>query len=259
MKLSIYLPVILVWSLSVPLSAAEALNLKQETPRINYSLGYQIGGDFKRQGVEMDAEAVVQGIRDALSGAEPKMTPAEMSATLTELKRKVVTNQRQRNVERELDYIKEGKEFLEQNARKDGVVTTDSGLQYKVIKQGSGKSPGPEDQVTVHYRGTMIDGKPFDSSYKRNKPATFRVNGVIKGWSEGLQLMKEGGKSQFFIPQNLAYGKRGPLAHRTLIFEVELLKVENPPAEGATNKAPVQDQDKAQDKAPAQDKAKSGE
>ena len=143
MKLSIYLPVILVWSLSVPLSAAEALNLEEETPRINYSLGYQIGGDFKRQGVEMDAEAVVQGIRDALSGAEPKMTPAEMSATLTELKRKVVANQRQRNVERELDYIKEGKEFLEQNARKEGVVTTESGLQYKVIKRGQRQEPGP--------------------------------------------------------------------------------------------------------------------
>ena len=102
----------------------------------------------------------------------------------------------------------------------------------------------------------MIDGKPFDSSYKKNKPATFRVNGVIKGWSEGLQLMKEGGKSQFFIPQNLAYGKRGPLAHRTLIFEVELLKVENPPRKGRRTK-PRHDQDKAQDKAKEQDKAKA--
>jgi len=255
MKLSICLPGVVLCLLTSPLLAADALNFEDETTRINYSLGHQIGGDFKRQGVEMNAEAVVQGIRDALSGAESKMTPAEMSATLTELKRKVVANQRQRNVERELDYIKEGKEFLEQNARKEGVITTDSGLQYKVIKQGTGKSPGPEDQVTVHYKGTMVDGKPFDSSYKKNKPATFRVNGVIKGWSEGLQLMKEGGKSQLFMPQNLAYGKRGPLAHRTLIFEVELLKVENPPLEGPQDKAKAPD--KTQDKAKEQDKAKA--
>jgi FKBP-type peptidyl-prolyl cis-trans isomerase FklB len=221
---------------SAPLTATEALDFEDETTRINYSLGHQIGGDFKRQGVEMNAEAVIQGIRDALEGAEPKMTPAEMNTTLTELKRKVVASQRQRNVEKELEYIKEGEAFMQQNAGKPGVVTTDSGLQYKVIKQGSGKSPGPQDQVTVHYRGTFIDGKPFDSSYKKNKPATFRVNGVIKGWTEGLQLMKEGGKSQFFIPQNLAYGKRGPLAHRTLIFEVELLKVETPLAEGKQEK-----------------------
>ena len=257
MKLSLYLPAAVLCVLTLPLSAAEALNFDDETTRINYSLGHQIGGDFKRQGVEMNAEAVVLGIRDALSGAEPKMTPAEMNATLTELKRKVVATQRQRNVERELDYIKEGEAFLQQNAKKEGVITTDSGLQYKVIKEGSGKSPGPEDQVTVHYRGTFIDGKPFDSSYKKNKPATFRVNGVIKGWSEGLQLMKEGGKSQFFIPQNLAYGKRGPLAHRALIFEVELLKVEKPPMEGVQHKA--KEPDKTQGNAKTQDKEKAGQ
>jgi FKBP-type peptidyl-prolyl cis-trans isomerase FklB len=245
MKLSIYLPVFLVWSLLAPLSAAEPLKLEEETPRINYSLGYQIGGDFKRQGVEMDAEAVVQGIRDALSGAEPQMTPAEMNATLMGLKRRVVADQRKHNVERELDLIKEGEAFMQANAKKEGVITTDSGLQYKVIEAGTGKSPGPEDQVTVHYKGTMIDGKPFDSSYKKNKPATFKVNGVIKGWSEGLQLMKEGGKSQLFIPQKLAYGKRGPLAHRTLIFEVELIAVEEP------EQPPTADKEKAPDEAKA--------
>ena len=227
MKLSIYLPAVLLCSLSASLPAAEALDLENETSRINYSLGFQIGGDFKRQGVEMDADAVVQGIRDALSGAEPQMTPAEMSATLTELKRKVVAEQRKRGVENELKFLKEGEAFMQENAGKEGVVTTESGLQYKVIEAGSGKSPGPQDQVTVHYRGTLIDGTPFDSSYKRNKPATFKLNGVIKGWSEGLQLMREGGKSQLFIPQNLAYGSRGPLGHRTLIFEVELLEIKS--------------------------------
>jgi FKBP-type peptidyl-prolyl cis-trans isomerase FklB len=233
MKLPISLPAVLFCSLSLPLSAAEALNLENETTRTNYSLGYQIGGDFKRQGVEMDAEAIVQGISDALSGAQPQMSPAEMNTTLMELKRKVVAEQRQRGKEKELEYLAEGKAFMEENAKKEDVVTTESGLQYKVITEGTGRSPGPEDQVTVHYRGTQIDGTPFDSSYKRNKPATFRLNGVIKGWSEGLQLMQEGGKSQLFIPQNLAYGSRGPLAHRTLIFEVELISVDTPEASPA--------------------------
>ena len=232
MKFSIYLPAVLYFALLGPLSAAEKLDFEEETVRINYSLGHQIGGDFKRQGVEKDAEAVVQGIRDALEGNEPQMAPAEMRTTLTELKRKVVAEQRKRNVERELDMLKEGEEFLEQNAKQEGVITTESGLQYKVIEVGKGKSPGPQDQVTVHYKGTFIDGKTFDSSYKKNKPATFRLNGVIKGWSEGLQLMKEGGKSRLFIPQNLAYGGRGPLAHRTLIFDVELISVETPKPEG---------------------------
>mgnify|MGYP001828982474 CR=1 FL=1 len=210
-----------------------ALDLSDETARVNYSVGYQIGGDFKRQGIEMDAAAVVQGIGDALSDAEPKMTEEEMRQTLVELKQKVVAEQRKRSIERELDLLAEGEAFLKENAGKEGVVTTDSGLQYKIIEEGTGKSPGPQDQVTVHYRGTLIDGKEFDSSHKRGEPATFRLDGVIKGWSEGLQLMKEGGKAQFFIPPNLAYGDRGPLGHRTLIFDVELISV-GEPAEEAT-------------------------
>jgi FKBP-type peptidyl-prolyl cis-trans isomerase FklB len=249
MKFSIFLPAVVLSVLSASLSADEALNLDNETARINYSLGYQIGGDFKRQDVDMDAEAVVQGISDALTGAKPKMSQAEMTTTLMELKRKVVAQQQKRGVENELKYLAEGKEFMEENAKKEGVITTESGLQYKVIEPGSGKSPGPQDQVTVHYRGSFIDGKEFDSSFKKKKPATFAVNRVIKGWSEGLQLMKQGGKSQLYIPQNLAYGSRGPLAHRTLIFEVELLAVEEP--KPATTEAPKQQS--------AQDKAKAGE
>jgi FKBP-type peptidyl-prolyl cis-trans isomerase len=214
-------------------AADDALNFEDETTRINYSLGYQIGGDFKRQGVEMDADAVVQGIADALAGAEPKMSAADMRQTLTDLKQKVVAEQRKRSAERELDLLAEGEAFLKENAGKAGVVTTDSGLQYQIIEEGTGKSPGPQDQVTVHYTGTLIDGKQFDSSHKRGEPATFRLDGVIKGWSEGLQLMKEGGKARLFIPENLAYGDRGPLGHRTLIFDVELISV-GEPAEQAT-------------------------
>ena len=218
--------------------ADEPLNLSGETARISYSLGYQIGGDFKRQSIAMDAGAVVQGIQDAASGAEPKIPAEEMKTTLMELKQKLVEEQKKRSVEQELAQEAEGKKFMEENAKKEGVVTTESGLQYKVIEEGKGKSPGPEDQVTVHYRGTLVDGKEFDSSQKRGKPASFKLNAVIKGWGEGLQLMKEGGKAQLFIPPNLGYGNRGPLAHRTLIFDVELISV------GETEQAPPQSEEK---------------
>jgi len=215
--------------LASSVNAAEPLKLDNDNARINYSLGHQIGGDFKRQGIEMNAEAVIKGIEDALSGAEPLMSPQEMHATLTKLKRKVVaderTNLRRNRREAELQYLAEGKKFIEENAVKPGVKTTASGLQYKIIEAGKGKAPGPTDQVTVNYRGTQINGNEFDSSYKRGEPATFPLNGVIKGWTEGLQLIKEGGKIQLFIPPELAYAGRGPMAHRTLIFDVEVITV----------------------------------
>lgn len=228
MKSLFNVPVVLICALSAPAIAAEQLDFDNETTRINYSLGYQIGGDFLRQGVEMDAEAVVQGINDALTGAKPQMTPAKMNATLVELKKKVVAEQNKRRKQTEFARLEEGKQYMEENGKKEGVITTDSGLQYSVVKAGTGRSPGPQDAVTVHYRGTLIDGKEFDSSYKKGEPATFKLNSVIKGWSEGLQLMKEGGKSQFVIPSNLAYGDRGPLGNYTLLFDVELIAVGEP-------------------------------
>ena len=139
--------------------------------------------------------------------------------------KKIVAAQRAKKAETELQRVAEGKKFMEENATKEGIVTTESGLQYRIVEEGTGKAPEPTDQVTVHYRGTLIDGKEFDSSQKRGKPATFKLNGVVKGWSEGLQLMKEGGKAQLFIPSKLAYGDRGPLGHRALIFDVELISV----------------------------------
>ena len=223
--------------LASSINAAEPLKLDDDTARINYSLGYQIGGDFKRQGVEMNAEAVIKGIKDALSGTEPMMSPQKMHATLTTLKRKVVADERTQlrkgRAEMELQYLAEGKNFLEENAAKPGVKTTASGLQYRIIETGKGKTPGPADQVTVNYRGTQINGNEFDSSYKRDEPTTFPLNGVIKGWTEGLQLIKEGGKIQLFIPPELAYAGRGPMAHRTLIFDVELISVGNDKQSGS--------------------------
>ena len=209
--------------------AGEAPGILDENDRISYSLGYQIGGDFKRQGTDLKSDLVVQGIQDALKGDKPRMAPEEMKKTLVELKRKVTaTQQEERKMSAEKSRA-EGETFLAENAKKEGVVTLPSGLQYKILKEGTGASPQATDNVTVHYRGTLIDGTEFDSSHKRNQPAIFRVNGVIRGWTEALQMMKPGAKWQLFIPAKLAYGERGTGSaippNSGLIFEVELLKV----------------------------------
>jgi FKBP-type peptidyl-prolyl cis-trans isomerase FklB len=209
--------------------AGEAPGILDENDRISYSLGYQIGGDFKRQGTDLKSDLVVQGIQDALKGDKPRMAPEEMKKTLVELKRKVTaTQQEERKMVAEKSRA-EGETFLAENAKKEGVVTLPSGLEYKILKEGTGASPQATDNVTVHYRGTLIDGTEFDSSHKRTQPAIFRVNGVIRGWTEALQMMKPGAKWQLFIPAKLAYGERGTGSaippNSALIFEVELLKV----------------------------------
>jgi len=224
-------------ALAVPVglvAAAESLNLEDETARIGYSLGYQIGGDFKRQGIEANATAISRGIEDALAGTDPIMKEEDIQTTLTELKRKLAAAQKEKAAEQAREITEAGKKFLEENAKQPGVVTTESGLQYQIVEAGSGKTPSPTDQVSVHYRGTLVDGKEFDSSYKRGKPTSFQLDGVVQGWTEGLQFIKEGGKIKLFIPPELAYRDRGPLANRTLIFDVELISVGETakPAEG---------------------------
>ena len=210
--------------------AEENPEIVDETDRVNYSLGYQIGGDFKRQGVELSPELVVKGIQDALSGIEPMMTPAEMNRTLVDLKRKIVADEQAAQKKASDENLAAGRAFLEENSKKEGVKTLPSGLQYRVIKEGTGAIPSATDTVTVHYRGTLIDGTEFDSSYSREEPATFQANRVIDGWKEALQLMKAGGKWQLFIPAELAYGARSVgdkiKSNSTLIFEVELLSVQ---------------------------------
>jgi len=211
--------------------AEEPLELEDENARINYSVGYQVGGDFKRQGREIDLDILVRGVADAIVGVEPLMTPREMRKELTELQKKVMAARKARAEEAAAGQREAGKAFLEANKAKDGVQVTESGLQYKIIESGTGKQPRPTDTVTVNYRGTRIDGTEFDSSYKRGKPAQFRLDRVIKGWTEGLQLVKEGGKAQLVVPSDLAYGQRGRLANQVLIFDVELIAVGGPETE----------------------------
>ena len=206
--------------------AEEKPDLNKEKDRVSYSIGFQIGGDFRQQGRDIDPDALLKGIEDALSAAEPQLSPAEMKSTLLEMKKKIEADQRQQKQAAVEQYRGEGREFLAENAKKDGVIVLPSGLQYKVITEGTGKTPTANDTVTVHYRGTLIDGREFYNSRRgKEAPETFHVGAVVKGMSEALQLMKEGAKWQLFVPADLAYGERGPVGERVVIFDVELISV----------------------------------
>lgn len=215
--------------MSGTVSAAEKKALKTQKEKASYAIGLDVGNSLKKSNIDIDTASLNKGIKDALTGGKQLMTEQEVKDTIMTLQKDMQAKQQaQAKVAGEKNK-KEGEEFLAQNKKKDGVVTLPSGLQYKVLKSGTGKSPKATDSVTVHYRGTLIDGTEFDSSYKRNQAATFPVNGVIAGWVEALQLMKEGDKWQLFIPSNLAYGERGaPSAigpNAVLIFEIELMSV----------------------------------
>ena len=204
--------------------------LKDENSKLNYSVGYQIGSDFKQQNFEIRTEAVLKGIQDALSENKALMTKEEMRKTMADLGQKVADLKKKKR-EQVSSFQQNNKKFLTDNANKPGVITTDSGLQYRIIEQGSkGQHAKLNGKVLVHYRGRLIDGTEFDSSYKRNKPASFRVNQVIKGWTEALQLMQRGSSWQLVIPANLAYGERGAGTsippNSTLIFDVELISIQ---------------------------------
>ncbi len=210
---------------------------KTDKEKLSYALGMDLGKQFRTQSVEVDPDLFRQGLGDALSGGKTLLTEEEVRAIIAGLQEKfqqkqtAMQNQKMLAMKQQSEKNhKDGEAFLVQNKAKEGVVVLPSGLQYKVLKAGDGKKPGLEDKVVCHYRGTLIDGTEFDSSYKRNQPATFPVKGVIKGWTEALQLMPAGSKWQLFIPASLAYGERGAGAvigpNATLIFEVELLSIQ---------------------------------
>jgi FKBP-type peptidyl-prolyl cis-trans isomerase FklB len=223
--------------LALPLFAQDkSAPLKDQKDKVSYSIGLNVGFNLSKQKIAVNTDALSAGIKDALAG-KPQMTEAEVKETMSAFEKDMMEKQKAEGEKNAADGVK----FLEDNKKKDGVKSTASGLQYKSLKEGTGVQPKATDTVTVNYRGTLTDGTEFDSSYKRNEPATFPLNGVIKGWTEGLQLMKKGSKYQFFIPAALAYGERSPGAgippNSTLIFEVELLEVK-PGAEAAASPAP---------------------
>jgi FKBP-type peptidyl-prolyl cis-trans isomerase FklB len=226
LKLVVFLAILLLAS---QVYAQDQATLKSPKEKLSYSIGVDIGNTLKRQQIDADAALLGQGIKDAMSGGKLLLSEQEIRDTMQNFQKDMVAKQTERMKKLAEENKKAGDAFLAENKKKAGVVTLPSGLQYKVIKDGAGKSPKPSDTVTVNYRGTLLDGSEFDSSYKRGEPATFQVNGVIAGWTEALQKMKPGAKWQLFIPSNLAYGERGAGGmigpNATLTFEVELISV----------------------------------
>lgn len=204
--------------------------MKSQKEKMSYVIGFDIGknmlADFKQRGFDLDNVLLLKGLTDALNEKESALSQEETQSATQVFQQEMMEKQN----EESFAARKAGEDFLALNALKEGVTVTASGLQYKILVEGTGKSPAPTNTVVVHYRGKLIDGTVFDESYTRGEPATFQLNQVIKGWTEGLQLLKEGGKAELFIPAELGYGDRGagqvipPGA--ALIFEVELIKVQ---------------------------------
>lgn len=193
---------------------------------LGYSYGYQYADALMREGLPLDLEAVLAGVEARLRGEEPRISLQQMRRLIINARRESKARERAEKDQALQGRRDAGAAFLKENSDKPGVVTLPSGLQYRELRAGTGDRPGAEDRVRVHYRGTLIDGSEFDSSYKRGQPTSFKVGGVIAGWQEALQLMAEGAKWELFIPNGLAYGSRGKLAGETLLFEVELLSIE---------------------------------
>ncbi len=212
-----------------PAAPAAPAAFTTDKEKLSYSIGADIARSFKQQGIEVDPQILASGFRDFTAGGQLKMTQEQITATLREMQQARQAKAQEARKAASAGNEEAGAKFLAENKSKPDVVTLPDGLQYKVLTPGTGPTPKETDTVTVNYRGTLLNGTEFDSSYKRNEPASFPVNGVIKGWTEVLQLMKVGSKYQVFIPANLAYGERGAgqdiAPGSTLIFEVELLSI----------------------------------
>jgi len=208
----------------------ETTSLKTDMEKVSYVIGTQIAQSFKARGIEIVLEPLISGIKDALAGKELALSPEESKKVMMVFQQRLMAKQAAERAQQAANNLAEGQAFLEANKTKEGVKVLPSGLQYKVINEGTGETPTLQDKVRTHYRGTLIDGTEFDNSYKRNKPTEFSVTGVIKGWTEALQLMKVGSKWQLYIPAELAYGEK-PISsippNSTLIFEIELLDIVN--------------------------------
>ena len=218
-------------ALTLSFAAAADSSLKSDKDKASYSIGINLGSQLAQSKDELNFDKLILGLNDAFDGKAPKIGIEEMRKVMTAFQQKLAAKAQAKKAAIANRNKKAGEEFLAANKKNKGVKTTKSGLQYKVITSGKGATPKATDIVVTHYRGTLIDGKVFDSSYKRGKPATFPVNGVIKGWTEALQMMKVGDKWKLFIPANLAYGERGAGKsigpNETLIFDIELLKIKD--------------------------------
>lgn len=210
--------------------APQSMKLETDKQKASYAVGMNVGSNLRRDGVDVDPEILLQGLKDALAGGKTRLTEDEARTALMQVQTAVRARQEEARNQESASAKQAGEQFLRANRSKEGVVELPSGLQYKILQQGSGPKPTADDTVVCNYRGTLVNGEEFDSSYKRGEPATFPVNRVIKGWTEALQLMPVGSKWQLFIPPQLAYGERGAgngdiPPNSTLIFEVELISI----------------------------------
>ncbi|MBZ5567250.1 MAG: FKBP-type peptidyl-prolyl cis-trans isomerase [Acidobacteriia bacterium] len=224
---------VLIILFAVVAAAQDASPLKNAKDKRSYALGMDLGNQLHSLGIELDPAIFSRGLSDALSGGKTLLTQEDVRAAISELQAEMKRKQAEARSKAAQDGKQTGAAFLADNKKKEGVVTLPSGLQYKILKEGTGKKPALDDTVVCQYRGTLVDGTEFDSSYKRGQPATFPVKGVIKGWTEALQLMPVGSKWQLFIPPELAYGETGAGGtigpNATLIFEVELVSIQAKP------------------------------
>lgn len=214
--------------LALSITANADDTLKTQKDKVSYSIGINWGAQLSQAKSKIDIEKVSQGMRDGFNGSQPKLSMDEMKQVISDFQVAMQKEQQDKLTNLSAANKKAGEAFLAKNKKEKGVITLASGLQYQIIKEGTGASPKETDTVVTHYIGNLIDGKVFDSSYKRGQPATFPVNGVIKGWTEALQKMKVGGKWKLFIPSELAYGEKGPASigpNSVLIFEIELLEI----------------------------------
>jgi len=243
-------------------AAGDNGDFANDAEKRSYALGMDIGNSLKELPVDINMDSLTQGVRDVVDGGDTKLTQDELDGVMQGFVQDMEAAQKEKAQKQAQTNQQKGEKFLADNKDKDGVKTTDSGLQYKVLEEGDGPTPGAKDSVTVHYTGKLIDGTVFDSSRKRGEPVTFPVDAVIPGWTEALQLMKQGAKYELYIPADLAYGERGAGAqigpNETLIFDVELLKVakkgdkakaddQGASADSQSGQAEDEGQDKGQD------------
>jgi len=229
-KLSVIVALLSFSLVSCQTGVTSKEDLKTQKDKVSYSIGLDIGKNMKANSVDIDADILLKGIKDGLEEKEGLLTEEEIAQVMQDFQQDLMAKQMAKQKEEGDKNLKEGETFLEANKKKEGVKVLPSGLQYKVLKSGNGPSPKETDKVKTHYKGTLINGTEFDNSISRGEPAVFPVNGVIKGWTEALQLMKVGDKWELYIPANLAYGEKGAGGaippNATLVFEVELLGIE---------------------------------
>ena len=229
MKMKLVAAAFLSLTVSTSMAAEDKTALKTDVDKLSYSIGTDLGKNFKRQGIDISPDALALGLKDGMKGGKLLLTEEQMKEVLNKFQKELMEKRTAEFKEKAEENKAKGETFLKENKKKEGVVSLPSGLQYKILEKGKGPAPGKDDVVTVDYTGRLINGEVFDSTEKTGKPATFKLSQVIPGWTEALQLMKEGATWEIYVPSDLAYGARnvgGPIGpNETLIFKIHLINV----------------------------------